>query len=85
MIHLALLTPAIDAETFPCDILSPFYYDQNIWSNLCLSRQEEPMSRWGLGWEWSSPTIKWILPGALAPISALLDESVRGGRSFVNE
>ena len=30
MIHLALSTPAIDAETFPCDILSPFYYDQDI-------------------------------------------------------
>ena len=75
----------MDVETFPRDILSPFYYDQDIWSNLCLSRQEEPMSRWEPGWDRSTPTIKWILPGALAPISALLDESVRDGRSFVNE
>ena len=30
MIHLALATPAIDADTFPCDILSPFYYDEDI-------------------------------------------------------
>ena len=30
MIHLAMATPAIDAETFPCDILSPFYYDEDI-------------------------------------------------------
>lgn len=30
MIHLAMATTAIDAETFPCDILSPFYYDEDI-------------------------------------------------------
>lgn len=30
MIHLAISTPAINAEEFPCDILSPFYYDEGI-------------------------------------------------------
>ncbi|MEZ4661697.1 MAG: enolase C-terminal domain-like protein [Caldilineaceae bacterium] len=30
MIHLALATPVIDADAFPCDILSPFYYDEDI-------------------------------------------------------
>lgn len=30
MIHLALATPAIDAETYPCDILSPFFYETDL-------------------------------------------------------
>ncbi len=30
MIHLAMATPAIDAETFPCDILSPFFYETDL-------------------------------------------------------
>lgn len=30
MIHLAMATPAINAEEFPCDILSPFYYDEGV-------------------------------------------------------
>ena len=30
MIHLALSTPAIDAETVPCDILSHLFYDTNL-------------------------------------------------------
>lgn len=30
MIHLALATPAIDAETFPCDIIGPFFYESDI-------------------------------------------------------
>jgi L-alanine-DL-glutamate epimerase-like enolase superfamily enzyme len=30
MIHLALSTTAIDAESFPCDILSPFYYQTDL-------------------------------------------------------
>ena len=29
MIHLGMATPAIDAEAFPCDILSPFYYESD--------------------------------------------------------
>ena len=30
MIHLAMATASIAAEEFPCDILSPFYYDEGI-------------------------------------------------------
>lgn len=30
MIHLATATAAVDAETYPCDILSPFYYEESI-------------------------------------------------------
>lgn len=30
MIHLALATPAIDSTRFPCDILSPFYYESDL-------------------------------------------------------
>lgn len=30
MIHLALATPAIDADAFPCDILSPFFYESDL-------------------------------------------------------
>ena len=30
MIHLALATPGIGAEEFPCDILSPFYYEDDL-------------------------------------------------------
>lgn len=30
MIHLALATPSIAAEDFPCDILTPFYYEDDV-------------------------------------------------------
>jgi muconate cycloisomerase len=30
MIHLAMATPAIAAEEFPCDILSPFFYEDDL-------------------------------------------------------
>ncbi len=30
MIHLALATPSIGAEEFPCDIIGPFYYDTDL-------------------------------------------------------
>ena len=30
MIHLAMSTSAIDAATFPCDILSPFFYETDL-------------------------------------------------------
>jgi muconate cycloisomerase len=30
MIHLALSAPGIDAETFPCDIIGPFYYEDDV-------------------------------------------------------
>jgi L-alanine-DL-glutamate epimerase-like enolase superfamily enzyme len=30
MIHLAMATPAIGAEEFPCDILTPFFYESDL-------------------------------------------------------
>jgi L-alanine-DL-glutamate epimerase-like enolase superfamily enzyme len=30
MIHLALATSAIGAEEFPCDIIGPFYYEDDL-------------------------------------------------------
>jgi len=30
MIHLALATPGIDAESFPCDIIGPYYYEDSV-------------------------------------------------------
>jgi L-alanine-DL-glutamate epimerase-like enolase superfamily enzyme len=30
MIHLAMATPGIGAEEFPCDIIGPFYYESDL-------------------------------------------------------
>jgi muconate cycloisomerase len=30
MVHLGLSAPAIDADTYPCDIIGPFYYEDDI-------------------------------------------------------
>jgi muconate cycloisomerase len=30
MIHLAMATPGIGAEEFPCDILGPFFYEDDL-------------------------------------------------------
>jgi muconate cycloisomerase len=30
MIHLAMATPGIGAEEFPCDIIGPYYYDTDL-------------------------------------------------------
>jgi len=30
MVHLALATPGITAEEYPCDIIGPFYYEDDI-------------------------------------------------------
>ncbi|MBI3959660.1 MAG: mandelate racemase/muconate lactonizing protein [Chloroflexi bacterium] len=51
MIHLALATPAIDAETFPCDILSPFFYATDLLEEALPIRAGEarPPSGPGLG------------------------------------
>ena len=51
MIHLAMATPAIDAETFPCDILSPFFYDTDLLQDPLPIRAGEarPPSAPGLG------------------------------------
>jgi L-alanine-DL-glutamate epimerase-like enolase superfamily enzyme len=50
MIHLALATSGIDAETFPCDIIGPLYYEENL--VLELPRFVDNVQRWdrpGLG------------------------------------
>jgi L-alanine-DL-glutamate epimerase-like enolase superfamily enzyme len=53
MIHLAMATPAIGAEDFPCDILSPFYYEGDLLSEPLPIRAGEarPHERPGLGVE----------------------------------
>lgn len=33
MIHFGLSAPAIDAEAFPCDIIGPFYYEDDVVAN----------------------------------------------------
>ena len=30
MIHLALAAPAIDADTYPCDIIGPLFYEDDV-------------------------------------------------------
>jgi muconate cycloisomerase len=30
MIHLAMAARGIDAETFPCDIIGPFFYEHDL-------------------------------------------------------
>lgn len=54
MIHLAMATPGIDAETFPCDILGPFSTKMICWSNRCQSRVARlaPSNVRGWGWSW---------------------------------
>lgn len=51
MIHLALSTPGIDAEAFPCDIIGPFYYEAELLTeSLPLDGgTARPLERLGLG------------------------------------
>jgi muconate cycloisomerase len=53
MIHLAMAAPGIDAETFPCDILGPFFYESDILAEpLPISAgAARPLERPGLGVE----------------------------------
>ncbi len=30
MIHLALSTPGIDSDTYPCDIIGPLFYEDDV-------------------------------------------------------
>jgi L-alanine-DL-glutamate epimerase-like enolase superfamily enzyme len=53
MIHLALSTPGIGAEAFPCDIIGPYYYEEDLLTEP-LPIQEgvaRPVDRPGLGVE----------------------------------
>jgi L-alanine-DL-glutamate epimerase-like enolase superfamily enzyme len=53
MIHLGMATPAIAAEAFPCDILSQFYYENDIIAEplLVTAGTARPHERPGLGVE----------------------------------
>jgi muconate cycloisomerase len=53
MIHLAMATPGIGAEEFPCDILSPFLYQGDLLAEPLAIRggQARPSERPGLGVE----------------------------------
>jgi muconate cycloisomerase len=53
MIHLAMATPAIAAEEFPCDILSPFFYEGDVLAEPLPieAGKASPLERPGLGVE----------------------------------
>ncbi|HZP80969.1 MAG TPA: mandelate racemase/muconate lactonizing enzyme family protein [Chthonomonadaceae bacterium] len=53
MIHLAMATPGIGAEEFPCDIIGPFYYDTCLLKEPLplVGGQARPFERPGLGVE----------------------------------
>ena len=53
MIHLAMATPGIGAEEFPCDILSPFFYEDDLLAEPLPIRagSARPFERPGLGVE----------------------------------
>jgi muconate cycloisomerase len=53
MIHLAMATPGIGAEEFPCDILSPFLYEGDFLADPLLIKGGEarPFEKPGLGVE----------------------------------
>jgi muconate cycloisomerase len=53
MIHLAMATPAIAAEEFPCDILGPFFYEGDVLAEPLPieAGRASPLERPGLGIE----------------------------------
>lgn len=53
MIHLAMATPAIGAEEFPCDIIGPFYYEDDLLAESLpiQAGSARPFERPGLGVE----------------------------------
>jgi L-alanine-DL-glutamate epimerase-like enolase superfamily enzyme len=53
MIHLAMATPSIAAEEFPCDILGPFFYEDDILAEPLpiQAGKASPFERPGLGVE----------------------------------
>jgi L-alanine-DL-glutamate epimerase-like enolase superfamily enzyme len=53
MIHLALATPGIDAESFPCDIIGPLFYEDDLLVDPLplVGGQARPHDRPGLGVE----------------------------------
>jgi len=66
MIHLAIATPGIGAEMFPCDIIGPFYYEADLLTEpLPLSGGvARPIERPGLGVELDEEKVaRFTLPG----------------------
>ena len=53
MIHLAMATPGITAEDFPCDILTPFFYEDDLLTESLpiTGGQARPLEKPGLGVE----------------------------------
>jgi L-alanine-DL-glutamate epimerase-like enolase superfamily enzyme len=53
MIHLAMATPGIGAEEFPCDILGPFFYDDMLLAEPLpiVAGSARPLEKPGLGVE----------------------------------
>jgi L-alanine-DL-glutamate epimerase-like enolase superfamily enzyme len=60
MIHLALSAPAIDAELFPCDIIGPFYYQDELLTEVLPIRDGYafPLEKPGLGVELDSDKLE---------------------------
>ena len=60
MIHLAMATPGIGAEEFPCDILGPFFYEGDILAeDLPIKGGEaRPLEKPGLGVELDEDKVK---------------------------
>jgi len=60
MIHLAMATPGIAAEEFPCDILSPFFYEDDLLAEPLpiQAGRAAPFERPGLGVELDEAKLK---------------------------
>jgi len=60
MIHLAMATPSIAAEEFPCDILSPFFYEDDLLVEPLpiQAARAAPFERPGLGVELDEAKLK---------------------------
>jgi L-alanine-DL-glutamate epimerase-like enolase superfamily enzyme len=60
MIHLAIATPAIDAETVPCDILSHLFYETNLLTEALPVKDAEAWApqKPGLGVEFDEDSLK---------------------------
>ncbi len=60
MIHLAMSTPGIDAENYPCDIIGPFYYEANLLTSQLPMQNglAQPLEGAGLGIELDEDAVK---------------------------
>lgn len=60
MIHLAIATKGIDAETYPCDIIGPLFYEDDMLVEplLLIAGKAQPNDRPGLGVELNEKTVE---------------------------